>query len=125
MTYYLAIALGGSAGAVTGYWLTTLVQETNRTDFPLGTFLVNVTGSLLIGIFFIVFAEKIQLGEQWRPLVIVGFLGAMTTFSSFTIEALLLIEQGHYNTALLYIASSVVVCLLAAFAGMQATRLLF
>ncbi|MSR12715.1 MAG: fluoride efflux transporter CrcB, partial [Gammaproteobacteria bacterium] len=54
MTYYLAIALGGSAGAVTRYWLTTLVQETNRTDFPLGTFLVNVTGSLLIGIFFIV-----------------------------------------------------------------------
>lgn len=125
MSYYLAIALGGSAGAMSRYWLTNLVQDINRTDFPWGTFLVNVAGSLLIGIFFVVFAEKVQLDNQWRPLVIVGFLGAMTTFSSFSIEALLLFEQGLYNTALLYIVSSVLVCLFAAFVGMQATRLLF
>lgn len=124
MAFYLAIALGGSVGAVSRYWLTTVIQGSNQTSFPLGTFLVNVTGSLLIGVFFVVFAEKVSLDAQWRPIIIIGFLGAMTTFSSFSLEALLLLEQGLYNTALLYIVGSVLVCLLAAFAGMQITRLL-
>lgn len=124
MAFYLAIALGGSVGALTRYWLTTLIQDTNPTSFPLGTFLVNVTGCLLMGIFFVVFTEKVSLDAQWRPIIIIGFLGAMTTFSAFSLEALLLLEQGHYNTALLYIVGSVLVCLLAALAGMHITRLL-
>lgn len=125
MYYYMAVAMGGASGAVVRYWLTTLVQSANPNDFPLGTFTVNVLGSLLIGVFFVVFADKVQFEATWRPLIIVGFLGAMTTFSSFSLEALLLFEQGLYNTALLYIVSSVIVCLVAAFAGMQLTRLLF
>lgn len=125
MYQYLAIALGGAAGAMTRFWLHSLAEAYNRSNFPLGTFLVNIAGSLLIGIFFVIFAEKTQLDAQWRPIVIVGFLGAMTTFSAFSLEALLLLEQGLYNTALFYILSSIIVCLLAAFAGMQVTRLLF
>jgi len=125
MYYYLAIAMGGAAGAMSRYWLHSLVEGYNRSNFPLGTFLVNVGGSLLIGIFFVIFAEKANLDAQWRPIVVVGFLGALTTFSAFTLEALLLLEQGLYNTALFYILSSVIVCLLAAYAGMQVTRMLF
>ena len=81
-------------------------------------------GSLLIGIFFVLLAEKAQIAEQWRPVIVVGFLGGLTTFSTFSLDALLLFEQGHYNTALFYIISSVALCLIAAFAGMQITRVM-
>ena len=125
MAIYLSIALGGSIGAIIRYWLTTLVNQASQTNYPLGTFLVNIVGSLLIGIFYVVFAEKVSLDAPWRSLVIVGFIGAMTTFSSFSLEALLLLEQGLYNTALLYVVSSVLLCVMATYAGMQITRLIF
>lgn len=124
MYYYLAIAFGGAAGAVSRYWLSTTVERFNSTTFPLGTFFVNILGSFLIGVFFIILAEKLQLAEQWRPIIIIGFLGAMTTFSTFSLDALLLFQQGHYNTAFFYILSSVVLCLFAAFCGMQITRII-
>lgn len=124
MYYYLAIAFGGAAGAVSRYWLSTTVEQFNGTTFPLGTFFVNILGSFLIGVFFIILAEKLQLADQWRPIIMIGFLGAMTTFSTFSLDALLLFQQGHYNTALLYILGSVVLCLFAAFCGMQITRII-
>lgn len=124
MNAYIAIAFGGALGAVTRFWLHGAVQRFNGNHFPLGTFSVNVLGSFLIGVFFVVLAEKAQLSEAWRPVIVVGFLGAMTTFSTFSLDALLLFEQGHYNTALFYILSSVTLCLFAAFAGMQITRVI-
>ena len=124
MTTYIAIAFGGAFGAVSRFWIHSAVQRFNDSSFPLGTFSVNILGSFLIGVFFVVLAEKAQLAEPWRPLVTVGFLGAMTTFSTFSLDALLLFEQGHYNTALFYIVSSVALCLFAAFAGMQVTRVM-
>lgn len=120
----LLIALGGALGAVTRFFLHTSVQRYSVSGFPLGTLVVNVLGSFLIGITFVVLVEKIQIAEQWRAIVIIGFLGAMTTFSTFSLDALLLLEQGHYNSALLYILSSVFVCLIAAFAGLQLARLI-
>ncbi len=124
MPTYIAIAFGGALGAVSRYWLHSVVQRFNDSGFPLGTFAVNVLGSLLIGIFFVLLAEKAQIAEQWRPVIVVGFLGGLTTFSTFSLDALLLFEQGHYNTALFYIISSVALCLIAAFAGMQITRVM-
>ena len=122
MNTYIAIAFGGALGAVSRFWLHTAVQRFNDSGFPLGTFAANVLGSFLIGVFFVVLAEKAQLSEPWRPLIVVGFLGAMTTFSTFSLDALLLFEQGNYNTALFYIVSSVALCLFATFMGMQVTR---
>ncbi len=124
MSTYIAIAFGGALGAVSRYWLHSAVQRFNDSGFPLGTFAVNVLGSFLIGIFFVLLAEKAQIAEQWRPVIVVGFLGGLTTFSTFSLDALLLFEQGHYNTALFYIISSVALCLIAAFAGMQITRVM-
>jgi len=121
---YIAIAFGGALGAVSRYLLHSVVQRFNDSGFPLGTFAVNVLGSFLIGIFFVLLAEKAQIAEQWRPVIVVGFLGGLTTFSTFSLDALLLFEQGHYNTALFYIISSIVLCLIAAFAGMQLTRVM-
>ena len=124
MSTYIAIAFGGAIGAVSRYWLYSAVQRLHDSGFPLGTFVVNGLGSFLIGVFFVLLAEKAQIAEQWRPIIVVGFLGGLTTFSTFSLDALLLFEQGHYNTALFYIISSIVLCLIAAFAGMQLTRVM-
>ena len=124
MSTYIAIAFGGAIGAVSRYWLYSAVRRLHDSGFPLGTFVVNALGSFLIGVFFVLLAEKAQIAEQWRPIIVVGFLGGLTTFSTFSLDALLLFEQGHYNTALFYIISSIVLCLIAAFAGMQLTRVM-
>ena len=125
MYTYLAVALGGALGAVTRYCLSTQVERFNGSNFPLGTFTVNLIGSLLIGVLFVLFMERLSLVEQYRPLLMIGFLGAMTTFSTFSLDALLLFQQGHYNTALIYILSSVAVCLFAAYTGLLLGRALF
>ena len=122
MNTYIAIAIGGAFGAISRYWVSESMEKVNGTGFPLGTFTVNLFGSFLIGVLFIVFAEKLEIAQQWKSLLIVGFLGAMTTFSAFSLDTLLLFQQGHYNTALFYIFSSVTACLIAAYAGIQITR---
>lgn len=125
MTLYLSIAIGGALGAMSRYWLAVQVNSATTSQFPWGIFIVNVAGSFLIGVAFIFFSEKVQLQEQWRPIVMIGFLGAFTTFSTFSLDALLLFQQGHYNTALLYIGTSVILCLIAVFVGIHAARLFF
>jgi len=125
MAYYLFIAIGGALGAVGRYWLMLTVERLNPGPFPVGTFIVNVLGSLLIGVLFVVLSEKIQLAAHLRPLLMIGFLGALTTFSTFSLDAFLLIEQGHIATAVTYLLASVLVCLLAVSAGIGVTRLLF
>ncbi len=124
MYTYLAIAFGGALGALSRYWLTVSIERFNGTGFPLGTFMVNLLGSFLIGLLYIILAEKLSVADQWRPVIITGFLGAMTTFSSFSLDALLLFQQGHYNTALFYVLSSVMICIFAAYVGMQIARIL-
>ena len=124
MYTYLAIAFGGALGTVSRYWLTVSIERFNGTGFPLGTFMVNLLGSFLIGLLYILFAEKLSVADQWRPVIITGFLGAMTTFSTFSLDALLLFQQGHYNTALFYVLSSVMICIFAAYVGMQIARIL-
>jgi CrcB protein len=122
MPTYVAIAIGGALGAVTRYWLSASVEHLNGSTFPLGTFSVNVFGSFLMGALFILFMEKAELIAAYRPLLAIGFLGAMTTFSTFSLDALLLFQQGHYNTALFYILSSVIICIFAVYFGMILAR---
>jgi CrcB protein len=128
MILYLSIAIGGALGAMGRYWLASSlygISSINSSQFPIGIFIVNVLGCFFIGVAFIFFSEKVLLQEQWRPIVMVGFLGGFTTFSTFSLDALLLFQQGHYNTALLYIGASVILCLIAVFVGIHAARLFF
>ncbi|MBU14632.1 MAG: fluoride efflux transporter CrcB [Gammaproteobacteria bacterium] len=122
MPTYVAIAIGGAFGAVIRYWLSTSMEHLNGSTFPVGTFSVNVFGSFLMGALFILFMEKAELIAAYRPLMAIGFLGAMTTFSTFSLDALLLFQQGHYNTALFYVLSSVIICIFAVYFGMLLAR---
>ena len=82
-------------------------------------------GSFSIGLLFMLLTERAVFADTLRPLILVGFLGGMTTFSTFSMDALLLIQQGHYNTAILYVLGSVAVSLLAASGGLSLARVLF
>jgi len=120
----LAIAGGGAAGAVARYWVSGRVYQWLGTDFPWGTLVVNVAGSFLIGLLATVLLERLPLDVEWRALLIIGFLGAFTTFSTFSWETLALIEQAQYAKAVGNALVSVVACLAATWLGVVAGRAL-
>ena len=120
---YLYIALGGAAGSVARYVVGGAVQRMSASGFPLGTMVVNVSGCFIIGILVRQFLNM-QLSPELRALLIVGFCGGFTTFSTFSAETLGLIEGGEYGRAAGYVALSVTLCLAATLAGMTTMRLL-
>lgn len=124
MMTYLAIAVGGALGAMSRFGLMTLIGNVAGSRFPWGTLIVNVSGSLLIGVLYVLISEKMLLSVEARALLIVGFLGAFTTFSTFSLDTLLLIQQGFWLQACAYLMSSVLICVLATWLGMALTRLL-
>ncbi|MDO8909012.1 MAG: fluoride efflux transporter CrcB [Pseudohongiella sp.] len=127
---FIAMAIGGAAGALARNTTITLVQNWNNNasgmfnGLPLGTWIVNVSGSLLIGILYVLLVERFPLHTELRTLLMVGFLGAFTTFSTYSLDTLLLIERGLVIQAVIYTLSSVVFCLLATWLGMALTRAL-
>ncbi len=110
---WLAIALGGALGAVSRFGVNKLVAESFDSRFPIGTLLVNVLGSFAMGIFYVLIIEKGLLPAEWRPFIMTGLLGAFTTFSTYSLDALNLWQTGHVSMAVSYILMSVVSCLLA------------
>jgi len=118
----VAIAAGGAVGAVMRFIVSTGVYQLFGRGFPYGTLSVNVLGSLLMGFLYIVLLERSTLGAEWRSVILIGFLGAFTTFSTFSLETLNLIEGGELTKALWNILLSVVLCLIAAWAGMIGGR---
>ncbi|WP_421862898.1 fluoride efflux transporter CrcB [Motiliproteus sp.] len=125
MLQLLMVALGGACGALGRYWVSGYVVNNVDHPLPLGTLTVNVVGSLLMGVCFVLILEKAQLPPASRQLLMVGFLGAFTTFSTFSLETLTLMEQGHIMSAAIYILLSVFCCIAALAAGLWLTRLLF
>ena len=91
---------------------------------PIGTLFVNAFGSLIIGVVYVLLVEKQLIHPDWRGVLMVGFLGAFTTFSTFSLEAINLLEAGQLAHALGYMLISVVLCVFMAGAGMQLTRVL-
>ena len=118
----LLIALGGAAGSVLRYLLGGRAQHFAPHGFPLGTLFVNVVGCFLVGILVRQFMN-IQTHNYVRALLIVGFCGGFTTFSTFSMETVGLIGGGEYPRAMAYIALSLTLCLTATFAGMTVMRL--
>ncbi|HJP60523.1 MAG TPA: fluoride efflux transporter CrcB [Gemmatimonadaceae bacterium] len=114
---YLLIALGGAAGSLLRYVLGGAIQARSASGFPIGTMLVNISGCFLIGILVRQFMNM-QLSHDLRALLIVGFCGGYTTFSTFSADTLTLVEGGEYARASVYVFLSVVLCLLGTFAGM-------
>ncbi|NIP74099.1 MAG: fluoride efflux transporter CrcB [Gammaproteobacteria bacterium] len=118
MTALLAIAAGGAAGALFRYGVSTAVATLLGRGFPYGTLVVNVAGCLLTGILYVVMLERMVAGPEWRAGLLIGVLGAFTTFSTFSMETLLLVEEGENVRALLNVAGSVLFCLGATWLGM-------
>jgi len=122
MTQTLAIAAGGALGAVLRYWTVLAVHNRLGTNFPYGTLAVNVLGSLLMGFLYIWLLERFVASPAMRGFLLVGILGAFTTFSTFSIETLNLIEAGHTGRALANVLLSVSVCVVAAGVGVYTAR---
>jgi CrcB protein len=120
---WIAVAIGGALGAMARYGVSTLVFDASSQRFPYATLSVNVLGSFLMGILFVVIAEKGLLPPEMRSILMVGFLGAFTTFSTFSLDALGLWQNGHLLLALVYAMGTVVLCLAAISVAVWLTRL--
>ena len=114
MTNLLYIAGGGAIGALLRYWMSNAVHFLFGRDFPYGTLSVNVTGSIIIGLLYVFSYERMDVGAEWRAMVIIGLLGAFTTFS---LETLNLLESGEQFKAALNIILSLSLCLTGCWVG--------
>lgn len=108
---WLAIALGGAIGAMGRYAVVAHLFPVTPSRFPVGTLSVNILGSFLMGICYVLILEKALLNDYWRLLLMTGFLGAFTTYSAFSLEAIQLWQYGHGMTAILYTFLSLLGCL--------------
>ena len=117
----LAVACGGALGALGRYWASGLIYKQFGAGFPYGTLGVNVLGSLAMGALWVMVHDR-ALPEVWRLAIGVGLLGAFTTFSTFSVDTLILAQQGLWLRAALNVALSVALCLAAAVAGAALAR---
>lgn len=122
MLEMIAIAVGGALGAVARYSAGHWVGEWLGTDFPWGILLINVSGSLAIGVAFVLLVEQGTFSAVLRSALMVGFLGAFTTFSTFSLQTLALMETGRYLEAILYVLGSVLLSLGAVSLGVFLCR---
>jgi CrcB protein len=114
---YLMVMVGGATGSLMRYVLGTAIMNRTGARFPLGTVVINITGSFLIGLLMTLLTERLSPNPNWRLLLVVGFLGGYTTFSSFEWETLGLVRDGARWLALLNVVGSVVIGYLAVWLG--------
>ncbi len=122
--HWLAVAIGGALGSMARYALSAWIFDVSSHKFPYATLTVNVIGSFVMGILFVIIVEKAALPAEMRSLLMIGFLGAFTTFSAFSLDALGLWQNGHVFLSLVYMLATVVLCLVAISSAIWLTRLL-
>ncbi len=118
----LAIGIGGAFGAIARHLINISPVAGVFARFPLPTFLINVTGSFLIGFCLILFTDRVEINENLRMAIIVGFLGAFTTFSTFEMEIFGLVREREFVSAGAYVIASVVVGFAGVIAGVELAR---
>jgi CrcB protein len=120
----LAISLAAIVGANLRYLLSRLAAEKLGSSFPYGTLFINIAGSMIVGFFVIWTAERVLLDPRWRLLVVVGFCGSFTTFSSYAFETMAYFEQGQWGLMFTNILTNNVLCLVGALVGMGLARVI-
>jgi len=118
----LWIGIGGFLGAILRYAVARFSMILFGNTIPFGTFLVNVLGSFVLGYFYTITLERLFIQDYWRFAISIGFLGAFTTFSTFSVETLMLFEDGAYMWGLINIFANVFLSLAAAFFGISLAR---
>ena len=114
---YVAVLIGGGAGALARYVAASAIMTRFGGSFPLGTLVINVTGSFLIGFLMTILTDRLGLNPIWRLLLVVGFLGGYTTFSSFEWETFMAVREGAFWSGMLNIVSSVMLGYVAVWLG--------
>jgi CrcB protein len=121
---WLAVAIGGALGSVARYALSSWIFDITSNKFPYATLIVNVAGSFVMGILFVVIVERAVLPAEMRSLLMIGFIGAFTTFSAFSLDALGLWQNGHVLMSVIYMIATVILCLVAISTAIWLTRLM-
>lgn len=122
MATYLALAIGGILGVYARYGLTRLIQSLCGQNFPVATLIINLMGTFLLAFVFIQTLERVTISPAVRTGIMTGGLGAFTTFSTFIMEALLLVEDGQAGKAAVYLGLSIGLGLVAAFSAVYVAR---
>lgn len=122
MIHIAFIAAGGAIGALLRFWMSQGVYALLGRGFPYGTLSVNVLGSLIMGILYVFLYERMNMSPEWRAALVIGLLGAFTTFSTFSIETLNLIEASEHLKAFINILLSISLCLVACWFGIISAR---
>lgn len=119
---YAMVGIGGALGSILRFWLGSYVGSRFGSRFPYGTFVINVSGSFLIGVILTVLAEKTNWSPNWRYLIPIGFIGGYTTFSAFEYETFRLFQDGQVLSAALNVTLSVIVGFVGVWVGAVAGR---
>ncbi|HUO31093.1 MAG TPA: fluoride efflux transporter CrcB [Bryobacteraceae bacterium] len=117
MSRYLVIFIGGGTGSLVRYAAGSAIMRRFGGKFPLGTLVINVTGAFLIGFLMTLLTERLKLDPRWRLLLVIGFLGGYTTFSSFEWETYAAIRDGGLWVGLLNLVSSIMLGYIAVWLG--------
>lgn len=119
MGNYLAVAIGGALGACCRYGLGEFILHLFGKAFPFATLLVNILGSFVLGVLYGLFLTEHLAVSPWKALISIGFLGAFTTFSTFSLDTILLVQQGELPKAALNVVLNLVLCLTLAWLGVK------
>ena len=120
--YYLVVFIGGGIGSMLRHGVNVLCARLFGIGFPFGTFTVNVTGSIAMGLLAGYFAFRGEAAQIWRLFLMTGILGGYTTFSAFSLDTVLLFERGQFGLAALYVVASVVLSIGGLMAGLALVR---
>ena len=119
---YVLVFIGGGLGSTLRHTINVVCAKCIGTAFPYGTFIINISGSAIMGLIAGYLAFKGEASQPWRLFVMTGILGGYTTFSAFSLDAALLYERGEIGLALFYVLGSVVFSILGLFAGLALVR---